>query len=102
MTREIDSIAVYGREQGFAVHELVGLAGEADAERQAAHWIAHYEQGLARYRARDFAGAVTDFEGVSGNGRTLRPAELMQESCQQLLRTAPDQAWRPVAVLNSK
>lgn len=28
IAREIDSIAVYRREEGIAVHELIGLAGE--------------------------------------------------------------------------
>jgi adenylate cyclase len=102
VTREIDSIAVYGREEGLAVHELVGLAGEVNAERQAAGWIASYEQGLAKYRGRDFAGAVADFEIVLRERPHDRPAEMMRERSRQLLRSCPDPAWRPVAVLNSK
>src|SRR5262249_16286695 len=102
VTREIDSIAVYGREEGRAGHELVGLAAEADADHQAVRWIARYEQGLAKYRARDFAGAVADFGTVLRERPRDRPAELMLERCEQLLRSGPDQAWRPVAVLSSK
>ena len=45
ITREIDSIAVYGRTEGLAVYELIGLA--ADANRRCTGWIAHYEEGLA-------------------------------------------------------
>lgn len=43
--REIDNIAVYGRDEGIAVHELIGLAGNAGAEHHTATWIAPYDQG---------------------------------------------------------
>src|SRR3569623_1847859 len=43
ISREGDSIAVYGREEGLSVYELVGLAGEPTVGREAADWIADYE-----------------------------------------------------------
>jgi adenylate cyclase len=100
VTREIDSIAVYGREEGFAVYELVGLAGEDGGETL--DWIVRYEQGLANYRARRFAAAVADFEAVLNMRGPDRPAELMRDRCRQLVESAPDVAWRPVAALTTK
>jgi adenylate cyclase len=102
ITREIDSIAVYGREEGIAVHELIGLAGEADAECEAGSWIARYEQGLAMYRARDFDGAIRQFAAVLDQRADDRPAQIMRDRCAQLLGAAPDRSWRPVAALTSK
>ena len=102
VAREIDSIAVYGREEGFAAYELVGLAGEMDAERQRAGWISRYEQGLAKYRNRDFSGAILDFQAVLGDRHHDRPSELMLDRCKQLQQMGADEEWRPVAALKSK
>jgi adenylate cyclase len=71
VTREIDRIAVYGRTEGLAVYELIGSAtGDA---RPA--WIIHYEEGLLKYRARDFAGARYCFEAALRQRPHDRPAE---------------------------
>ncbi len=98
VTREIDSIAVYGREEGFSVYELIGLAD--DGERPG--WIARYEQGLASYRTRRFGAALIDFEAVLAERGRDRPAELMRDRCRQFAEAAPDDAWQPVAALSSK
>jgi adenylate cyclase len=99
VTREIDSIAVYGREEGFSVYELIGLAGEGDGTTG---WIADYERGLANYRARRFAAALADFEAVLNQRGHDRPAELMRDRCRRFAAAAPDAAWRPVAALTTK
>jgi len=99
VTREIDSIAVYGREEGFPVFELVSLAGESEAE---AGWIARYEQGLANYRARRFAAALADFEAVLRDRSHDHPAAMMRDRCRQLAAAPPDAEWRPIAALTTK
>jgi adenylate cyclase len=101
VAREVDSIAVYGREEGFVAYELVGLAGEVDAERQRASWIVRYEQGLAKYRSRDFAGAILEFTLVTDDRGHDRPSELMLERCKTL-QQGTNQEWRPIAALKSK
>ncbi|MET4389141.1 adenylate cyclase [Bradyrhizobium sp. F1.4.3] len=100
VTREIDSIAVYGREEGFPVYELIGLAEESGGEMP--DWIGRYEQGLANYRERRFAAALADFEAVLNERGHDRPAELMRDRCRQFAAAAPDAAWRPVATLTTK
>ncbi|MBR0785163.1 adenylate/guanylate cyclase domain-containing protein [Bradyrhizobium iriomotense] len=99
LTREIESIAVYGREEGLSVHELIGIVDEGVTE---AGWIADYEHGLANYRARRFAAALADFEAVLKQRAHDRPAELMRDRCRKFIAAAPDDAWRPVAALTSK
>jgi adenylate cyclase len=102
VTREVDNIAVYGREQGFPVYELVGLAGEAQAEHDRALWIARYEQGLANYRSRNFSAAILDFEAVlQARGRD-RPSEVLLEGCKKLRHEGAGEEWRPIAALKSK
>jgi len=102
VTREVDSIAVYGREEGLSVHELIGMANEKAVGSDTIGWIADYERGLAAYRARRFADALADFEAVLKQRGDDRPAELMRERCRRLAATAPDVSWRPVAALASK
>lgn len=102
ITREVDSIAVYGREEGISVHELIGIAAETADDSDAIGWIAYYERGLAAYRARRFADALADFEAVLKQRGHDRPAALMRDRCRQLMSAAPDAAWRAVAALTSK
>ncbi len=102
VTREVDSIAVYGREEGLSVHELVALGAEVAAKDRERTWIVRYEQGLAKYRARQFAGAISDFESVLRERPDDRPADVMLRRCQQLARVGPEAWWRPIAALTSK
>ncbi|UQR65284.1 adenylate/guanylate cyclase domain-containing protein [Bradyrhizobium sp. C-145] len=102
ITREIDSIAVYGREEGFSVYELIGLVGEDGIGNEPPAWVGHYAQGLAHYRARRFTAALADFEAVLSERGRDGPAELMRERCRKLSAAAPDDSWRPVAALTTK
>lgn len=100
VTREIDNIAVYGRAEGLAVYELVGLADDLGGERVA--WITYYEAGLSRYRGRDFAGAIVDFEAVLREKPGDRPAQLLLDRCRRFLQSGVDEDWQPVAALSTK
>ncbi|MEZ2144544.1 adenylate/guanylate cyclase domain-containing protein [Bradyrhizobium sp. DN5] len=102
ITREIDSIAVYGREEGFSVYELIGLVGEDGVGNEPPAWVGHYARGLAHYRARRFTAALADFEAVLSERGRDGPAELMRERCRKLSAAAPDDSWRPVAALTTK
>jgi adenylate cyclase len=99
IVREIDSIAVYGRTEGLAVYELIGLA-EVGGENTA--WIASYEEGLSRYRRRDFSGAIIQFEATLCGRPHDRPASLLLERCKRLQQSGVDEEWSPVAALKAK
>jgi adenylate cyclase len=102
VTREIDTIAVYGRDEGFSVYELVGLADDGRAGEAVPGWIAPYQDGLAHYRAGRFAAALADFESVLAMRGDDRPAALLADRCRELAARAPGESWRPVATLTSK
>jgi adenylate cyclase len=102
ITREVDRIAVYGRTEGLAVFELIGVVDEADDEYRKATWIAHYEEGLAGYRNRNFSDAIRCFEAVLRERPDDGPAALMLERCRRLEQSGADNEWSPVATLNSK
>ncbi|MBM3490877.1 MAG: adenylate/guanylate cyclase domain-containing protein [Alphaproteobacteria bacterium] len=62
VVREVDRVAVYGRMEGIAIYELLGLA--VDLPDGAPAWSAAYEAALARYRARDWPAAMAGFAEV--------------------------------------
>ena len=97
--REIDNIAVYGRTEGLAVYELIGLA-EINGENR--DWITSYEEGLSKYRRRDFSGAIIHFETVLGERPHDRPASLLLDRCRRLRQSGVDDEWSPVATLKVK
>jgi adenylate cyclase len=98
VTREIDSIAVYGRTEGLTVHELIGLSDQTSNHP----WLENYENGLARYRHRDFSSAIRSFETVLSTRPHDGPAALMVDRCRSLIQSGVGDAWSPVATLNSK
>jgi len=102
LTREIDRIAVYGRAEGLAVYELIGSVQDAKGDDLRPAWIAHYEEGLLKYRDRNFPGAIRCFEAVLRERFQDRPTELMLNRCKLLDQSGADDKWSPVVTLQSK
>jgi adenylate cyclase len=102
ITREIDRIAVYGKTEGLAVYELIGSVQEASGDAPRPAWIAQYEEGLLKYRKRNFAGAIRCFEAVLRERPHDRPTELMLDRCKLLEQSGADDKWLPVVTLQSK
>jgi adenylate cyclase len=102
ITREIDRIAVYGKTEGLAVYELIGSLEEATGADPRPAWIAQYEDGLSKYRKRDFPNAARCFEAVLCDRPHDRPAALMLDRCRHLERSGADETWQPVLALQSK
>jgi adenylate cyclase len=102
ITREIDRIAVYGKTEGLAVYELIGSVQEASGGTPRPAWIALYEEGLLKYRKRDFSGAIRCFETVLRERPNDRPTQLMLDRCKLLEQSGADETWSPVVTLQSK
>jgi adenylate cyclase len=100
VTREIDRIAVYGKTEGLAVYELIEPAETNEDSGPA--WIVDYEEGLEKYRMRDFRGAICRFEAVFRQRHHDRPTELMLERCRLLEQSGVDDGWSPTVALQSK
>jgi adenylate cyclase len=101
VTREIDRIAVYGKTEGLAVYELIASTEETGAGSGPA-WIADYEEGLEKYRARNFRGAICCFENVLRHRPHDKPTELMLDRCRLLDQSGVDDGWSPIVALQSK
>src|SRR5262249_22674338 len=57
----LDRVAVYGRQAGEWIYELVAMKGE---DTGYLGWVAAYHEGLDRYAARDWPAAIHAFERV--------------------------------------
>jgi adenylate cyclase len=93
--REIDAIRVKGRLQPVAVYEPLGDAGH-ETETQIA---TAYAEGLARWRARDFAAAVDNFARFADVDQA---AASFLERARSLVREPPGPGWEPINTLEGK
>ncbi|WFU41336.1 adenylate/guanylate cyclase domain-containing protein [Bradyrhizobium sp. CB82] len=102
ITREVDKIAVYGREEGLSVYELIQDARDKAAKESACSWITRYQDALEKYRNREFLSALRGFEDLLRERPHDGPAEVMRARCSELSRTGLGESWQPVTTLTSK
>ncbi|HTP84004.1 MAG TPA: adenylate/guanylate cyclase domain-containing protein [Alphaproteobacteria bacterium] len=95
--RELDQIRVKGRETPVKILEPLGTAEAPDMGRTAA--AMDYAEGLACWRARDFAGAVQYFERSADRDP---PSARFLERARHCAAAPPGPAWEPVNTLEEK
>jgi adenylate cyclase len=101
IVRRLERVAVYGRKDGLAIYELLGLA--EDAKTSTLEWVRTYEAGLAAYEGRHWAEALRIFEATAAlRGGVDRPSEILIERCRKCLVAPPPDDWIPISVLESK
>ena len=98
VVRELDMIAVYGRAEGIAIFELIGLAEDGPAPA----WVKLYETALREYRARGFERAEALFKDVLKQHPGDKAAQLMAERCTHYRREAPPADWAGTTALDMK
>jgi adenylate cyclase len=94
--RELDRIAVKGKDVPVTVYEVLDEVGKTDAA-----WLARarrFEEGLAKYRAKDFAGALAIFEANPGD----EPSTIFVGRCKHFLDEPPPEAWNGVWIMKEK
>jgi adenylate cyclase len=95
--RELDAVRVKGRNQALKIYELLALASQlTEAQRKS---MSCYAEGLAHWRARDFAAAAASF---GRSAETDRPAALFRDRAQELIASPPGADWDPVRTLQEK
>jgi adenylate cyclase len=95
--RELDAVRVKGRTQALKIHELLTLASQLTEAQQKS--MSCYAEGLAHWRARDFAAAAASF---GWSAETDRPAALFRDRAQELATSPTDADWDPVRTLQEK
>jgi adenylate cyclase len=95
--RELDTVRLKGRTQALRIYELLARSTELTASQRAL--VADYTDGLALWRAREFALAAKCFDRSAG---VDRPASLFRERARELAENPPDEDWDPIRTLNEK
>jgi adenylate cyclase len=90
--RELDLVAVKGKEQPVAIYELM---------TQQTELVAPFADALARYRDRSFEAALERFEDLARRYDD-GPARLYALRCRELLADPPPLEWDGVFVAKSK
>lgn len=98
LVREVDCIAVYGRDLGVTVYELLGLSATTICPA----WVECYERALAAYRQRRFRDALHLIETCLAQKPGDGPAVALAERCRDLLTAPPPPDWQPVHALQTK
>jgi adenylate cyclase len=98
--RELDLLTVKGKEQPVRVYEVLEEKGKTPPAVMRS--IEHYLRGLARYRERDFAGAITAFEAAVQENPAEKPSVMYIERCRHFLEEPPDEGWNGVWRLEEK
>jgi adenylate cyclase len=95
--RELDAIRVQGRAHPVKIDEPLAEAGlQTPTQSRIA---AIYAEGLARWRARDFQGAVSSFEQIAADDP---PAALFLARAKELVLHPPGEDWEAVCTLEGK
>jgi adenylate cyclase len=95
--RELDTIRVKGRAGATTIYEPLATAGEATPQQLSCSEA--YAEGLARWRAHDFAGAADHFARSASTDRT---SALFLERATELTRDPPGTDWEPINALEEK
>ena len=95
--RELDAVRVKGRTQALKIFELVARAPELTEAQQNA--ITGYAEGLAHWRAREFAAAAACFGRAAASDRA---AAMFRDRSQQLAASPPGADWDAVRTLLEK
>ncbi|UEM15029.1 adenylate/guanylate cyclase domain-containing protein [Bradyrhizobium barranii subsp. barranii] len=95
--RELDAIRVLGRGEAIKVFEPLADKGAESAEQTKV--ATAYAEGLACWRAREFAKAAEAFDGVA----KIDPASaLFAKRAKALAANPPSPEWTPVNTLEGK
>jgi adenylate cyclase len=92
--RELGAIRVKGRNQLVKVFEPLAVAGEESIEQKTR--ATAYAEALARWRARDFAGAAERFAAIA---ETDPPSALFLKYATEFAKRPPGPNWEPVTTL---
>jgi adenylate cyclase len=97
--RLVDRVAVKGKSQGVAVHELLGRAGDAAVAARAAT-LAPYETALRAAWERQFGRALELVSPLveAGDG----PAAVLAARCRAWLAAPPPPEWDGTFIATSK
>lgn len=99
--RELDLVAVKGRDQPVSIHEVVELR-DADLPEGLTRALERYDQGLAAYRERDWSRARAYFVSALDAWPEDGPSRLYVTRCDAHIADPPTPDWDFVVRRTSK
>jgi adenylate cyclase len=99
LVRELDRVAVYGRQEGLRIFELIAITGE---DASPPDWVALYEAGLAAYRERKFAAAISFFQKLIAVREGDGASRFMIDRCRALMEAPPGDDWKATTEMSAK
>jgi adenylate cyclase len=93
--RELDWIAVKGKETGVGVYQVLATKEEGVSAETSA-LLTGYADGLALYRARRFEEALAKFESLLERHSDDGPTQLLADRCREYIAHPPPEDWNGV------
>jgi adenylate cyclase len=90
--RELDNIAVKGREKPVVVYELLEMEGVALPEGKE-EALRRYQEGMTQYRRREWAAARAHFQAALEACPDDGPSRLYIERCEGNIAQPPPPDW---------
>jgi adenylate cyclase len=100
VTRLVDWVVPFGRDEPVAVYELIDLAEDAPPGRVAVAKV--HDQAMQAYRQRDFSEALRGFLSVLANWPEDGPARILASRCAEYLEKPPPEDWIGATSVNVK
>jgi adenylate cyclase len=101
VARELDWIAVKGKERGVGVYELLATRAQGVSAETSA-LLAGYAEALSLYRAARFRDAESAFSALAERHPGDGPSRLMASRCREYLAHPPAERWDGVYVMTVK
>ncbi len=101
LLREVDRLRVRGRQAPVAVFEVLDHFPE-ELQATLRYVVSLYNEGLERYRLRDWGAALKMFDEALHVRPDDGPAQLYRQRCAHFLKAPPPPDWDGVWLLTSK
>ncbi len=101
LLREIDLLRVKGKELPVTIYEALAFHNDKSFPNME-RTLDAYSQGLARYRARDWASAMSSFEGALAAYPGDAPSKIYLERSLHHRDNPPPEDWDGVWTLTQK
>lgn len=100
IARRLDKVAVYGREQGIDIFEL--LAMRAHVKEGIYDWVDVFEDGMQAYRSGKWDVAINCFQQVIHIRGEDKPSTVMIGRAMNFKKTPPPPNWNGILVAAEK
>jgi adenylate cyclase len=98
--RELDWIKVKGKNEPVTIYEVMRFPPEKRTDAEKVRTL--FEEGLAKYRSRDFRAAQSVFMQALQVTHQDGPASIFLERCEYFLEHPVDDSWDGIWVMKSK